>query len=350
MSVSVMDATSRAFSRTQKILFQPFDLNKWLAMGFCAFLAMLGKGGGANFPSGNSFGRDHDGVEQVCEQAVDWIQANLSWVLLLGGGILLLCLALGILFQWLSSRGHFMFLDNVLKNRGAVSDPWRRYAELGNRLFYFRLCVGLVGFALVIGLIAVGAISAWPLLKAKVFGLKLLMSILVPGCLLLIVAFVVGLLERLLGDFGVPVMFKRNIGPWAALKVLFGELLPGRYLEFILLYLFMLLLGIAAAIPIVLVTCLTCCIAGLPYISSVVFLPVLVFFRCYTLCFLEQLGPEWRLWEEAPPAVVSVSAAAPAAPLPEPIPGAVPSDGGTTPEAAPGLPPREVPPPPFEPK
>jgi hypothetical protein len=41
--------------------------------------------------------------------------------------------------------------------------------------------------------------------------------------------------------------------------------------------------------------CLTCCLALLPYLSSVVFLPIHVFFRCYSLKFLEQFGEEWRI-------------------------------------------------------
>jgi hypothetical protein len=35
--------------------------------------------------------------------------------------------------------------------------------------------------------------------------------------------------------------------------------------------------------------------AAIPYVASVVFLPVGVFFRAYPLAFLEQVGPEWRL-------------------------------------------------------
>lgn len=341
MSVSVTDAASRAFSRTQKILFQPFDLNKWLAMGFCAFLATLGQGGaGGNY--GNLFRDDRQGFDRVAEQAVEWIQAHMTLIVLLGTGILLLVLAVTILLQWLSSRGQFMFLDNVAHDRGAVSEPWGRYSELGNRLFYLRLGVGLAGFAFVVALLAFGAISAWPLLKAKEFGMRLVMSILIPGCLLLLVAFALGLFDRLLADFAVPIMYKRHIGPWAALKVFFGEALQGRYGELLLLYLLMLVLGVAAVIPMVLITCLTCCIAGLPYISSVVFLPVHVFFRCYTLSFLEQLGPEWSVWDAAP----TPAAAPPAPPLPPwtPPPPAPPTEPQT------GVPPQEVPPGPIEPK
>lgn len=67
------------------------------------------------------------------------------------------------------------------------------------------------------------------------------------------------------------------------------------------------ILLIGLAIAVLVGTCLTCCIAGLPYIQSVVFLPVYVFFRCFSVCFLEQFGEDWRLIkgdEPAPPHLV----------------------------------------------
>jgi hypothetical protein len=47
---------------------------------------------------------------------------------------------------------------------------------------------------------------------------------------------------------------------------------------------------------------LTCCIGFLflviPYISSVVLLPVSTFFRSFSLEFLEQFGPEYKIFPE----------------------------------------------------
>ena len=41
---------------------------------------------------------------------------------------------------------------------------------------------------------------------------------------------------------------------------------------------------------------MTCCIAGLPYVSSVVFLPALVWLLAFKLLFLRQFGPEYDVW------------------------------------------------------
>jgi len=46
--------------------------------------------------------------------------------------------------------------------------------------------------------------------------------------------------------------------------------------------------------------CLTCCMAAIPYVSSVVFLPVAVLFRAYSLHFMAQFGPEWDVFRAVP--------------------------------------------------
>ena len=62
---------------------------------------------------------------------------------------------------------------------------------------------------------------------------------------------------------------------------------PARHRPFVL--------WIPALLLILLGCCFTCCVALLPYLSSVAFLPIFVFFRCYSLGFLAQFGEEWRI-------------------------------------------------------
>jgi len=298
MNVSVLDPIGKAWERMVSVCFRPFDLNKWLAMGFCAFLAYLGQGGGGvNFPSNlGDYGKKGPGEE--FDTALRWLQQNLAAVLLVGAGLLLLGLALGILLQWLSSRGQFMFLDGVLKNRGAVKEPWARFEALGNRLFFFRLWLGLGSVALLLGVLAVGVWAAWPAIRSERFDGRLLVALLGPGCLFLLLALALALLQAVLRDFVVPVMYKMGVGPWQALQIVWGQLVREHLGSFVLFFLMQGLLGIAFGVGIAVVTCLTCCLAALPYIGSVVFLPVFVFFRSYSLYFLEQFGPGWRLWPE----------------------------------------------------
>jgi hypothetical protein len=44
--ISVIEPIGAAIEKTKQILFQPFDIAKWFAVGFCAWLAALGNGGG----------------------------------------------------------------------------------------------------------------------------------------------------------------------------------------------------------------------------------------------------------------------------------------------------------------
>ena len=77
-----------------------------------------------------------------------------------------------------------------------------------------------------------------------------------------------------------------------------------------LYFLFQIVLGVAIGTLIVMVVLVTCCCAGclmaLPFLGTVLLLPVLIFKRAYPLYFLAQFGPEYDVF---PP---------PAAPVPAP--------------------------------
>jgi hypothetical protein len=296
-----MDAIETALERTKTLLFRPFDFGKWFALGFCAFLATLGQSGGG-YTGGNPFG---GAKGDEFEKVLPWILEHLTAVLAVGAAILLVGVALGVLLTWLSSRGEFMFLDGVARNRAEVVAPWHRFRVLGNSLFVFRLILGLLGFGAILLVAGAGLLVAWPSIQARIFDARAVGAIVGGACLLVPIALFVGLLKLLIRDFVVPVMYKRDLPALEAFRVLRREILPGRVLPLVLFYLMALVMGLAAAILVILVTCMTCCIAALPYISSVVFLPVFVFFRCYSLYFLEQIGADWRIIERpedcAPP-------------------------------------------------
>jgi hypothetical protein len=110
-------------------------------------------------------------------------------------------------------------------------------------------------------------------------------------------AFGFGLLKSVIKDFVVPVMYLRNVRFLEALGVFRREVVPGHLGSLTVFYLLKILMAIGTTAVVVFVTCLTCCLAGIPYIGSVVFLPFTVFFRSYSLCFLAQLGPQWSVFD-----------------------------------------------------
>jgi hypothetical protein len=288
---SVLDAIDSALTHTKRICFGPFDLNKWFTMGFCAFLAAIGQGGG--YTGGNPFGGASRG--DVTDRWVPWVLSHLVLVLGIFAIVLVLGTALWAVFLWLGSRGEFMFLEGVLKNRGAVSEPWNRFRDAGNSLFGLRFVIGLIGMAAVLTVMAVALAVAWPAIRSEVFSGRAVAAVLFGTCVLLPVAIVLILIKLVIRDFVVPIMYKRGIGAAAALQAFRDEVLRGRLVSFLIFYGMLFVLSLAAGVLVVVGMCLTCCVTALPYLSSVAFLPVFVFFRCYALCFLQQVSPEWTL-------------------------------------------------------
>ena len=52
-----------------------------------------------------------------------------------------------------------------------------------------------------------------------------------------------------------------------------------------------------------LLTCVTCCLAAIPYVGTVILLPLFVFRQAYLLLFVRQFGPEYDVWAGLAPAV-----------------------------------------------
>ncbi|MBN1816824.1 MAG: hypothetical protein JW828_05660 [Sedimentisphaerales bacterium] len=144
-NISVTTPVSRALERVNKILLDPFDLSKWFLIGFGAWLATLGRGGGGgvNFhiPSGGSGGGPGN-----MDHAVREIMPYLPIIIISTVGIALLIFGVKVLLLWLNSRGDFMFVHCIVLNKGQVKEPWTQFREQGNSLFLFRLAINVVCF------------------------------------------------------------------------------------------------------------------------------------------------------------------------------------------------------------
>ncbi len=320
--ISVTRPVGQAFERTGLILFRPFDLGKWFVLGFCAWLAMLGHGGGGggnmNFhrPGGRA---DLESLRAGLNHALAFLHANLLWIAPLAAGLIVTLLALWVLFLWLGSRGEFMFLDGVVHNRAEVTAPWRRYRPEANSLFRFRLAVAgativvIWPFLILIGLRVIHTTLRATWLPAEIWSLVNL-GLTLAGLILLF-----ALVHKLTRDFVVPIMYRGGgtcLAGWSA----FLQLVGTHFGALVLYLLFQLLLFFAALVVILLTVVLTCCIAGclmaLPYLGTVVLLPVLVFFRAYSIHYLAQFGPDFDVFPaQAPPAPAPVP---PAGPVPPP--------------------------------
>jgi hypothetical protein len=300
--MSVTLPVGQALDRVKKVLFQPFDIGRWFLIGFCAWLAYLGEGGGS-FPGNYHFGDRHghggQSIRQGLDQARDYVLHNLAWIVPLVIALVLVSLSLWVLMLWLSSRGRFMFLHCVALNAAEVRAPWARFASAADSLFLFRLVIALAGLAmmlpLVVGLLLVvlrmvfrQAVSPGGVLLAALFVFAMIA-----------VGIVFWIIKRLTTDFVVPLQFLRQsrcLDAWREL----GGLLRGNLGNLVLYFLFRILLAIAITVVVVAIVLGTCCLAGclfaLPYLGTVFLLPILVFERAYSLHYLAQLGPDYDVF------------------------------------------------------
>jgi hypothetical protein len=216
--------------------------------------------------------------------------------------VVVVILALFVLLMWIRARGKFMFLEGVAYDRAAVTEPWKRLRPLANAFFRFDLVLTVLMFASLIVVVVGGFLVALPDIRAERFGGGALAAIIGGGLLLLVVVIGFGVLHAIAEDFLIPIMYLRgtSIGPaWRDFR---ANIVPGHVGSLVVFYLMRMVLGIAEAMVVMLGICLTCCIGGLPYVSSVLFLPVFVFNRAYSLYYLRQFGYQYNLLVElAPP-------------------------------------------------
>lgn len=312
--VSVTAPVQPALDWTKRLLFRPFDLGKWFTIGFCAWLAYLGQGGVNGGSALKSPGRvplpghlpSAPRPEKLPEvdRARDWVMANLHWLLPVAVAVVVLLVALGLLFLWLSCRGQFMFLHCVARDRAEVAAPWRRYAREAKSLFLFRLAVGLIALVLFLPLLAFIGLTIWRIVKSGPPAAAGLLPVVLAGVLLFALIVVAAVISKLTSDFAVPIMYLRGVTcreAWREILALFS----GRIGLPIVYLLFWLLLRLVIGVILLVLIIITCCIAGclmaIPYVGTVLLLPMLVFLRSYSLFYLRQLGPQYDVFPAPPP-------------------------------------------------
>jgi len=297
MTISVLDPISSAINRTKLILFQPFNIGKWFVLGFCAFLAYLFEsGGGGGFPGQQGRGSGGPWGNTSGQDVISWIQSNLSSIIIIGVIVVVVIVALTALVTWIKSRGTFMFIDGIILNRAAVVEPWKSFRDLGNSLFGFWFLFAVIGVILVFVSITIGFAIAWPDIVAGDIGASAILGIIIGAGLIAVISFILAIVKVLLIDFVAPTMYLRGEHVMAAWSTVRQELLADQFGTIVLYFLMKILIALVMGVIAFFATCLTCCIVGIPYIGTVILLPLYVFHRSYSLYFIEQYGPDWRVF------------------------------------------------------
>jgi hypothetical protein len=218
--------------------------------------------------------------------------------------VVLCVLAVGVLLLWISSRGKFVFLENVAREHAAIVEPWRRFKRLGNSLFRWRIGFSIVCL-LVVGAMVLPFLATIATLVGEDAFQPADLLVLVPLAMMLFPFGVVAAYTLLcLNSFVVPIMYGHDLGVSSAWKR-FLDLFRQRPWPFLAFGLFFFVLAITVGAGLVAFGMATCCVGflliGTPYIASVVLLPIEVTARALGPEFLSQFGPSFSVLPAATP-------------------------------------------------
>ena len=303
MNTNYSQPLSNGFERMKKALFQPFDISKWIYIGFTAFLAGLtefwgGSGGGGGNSGFNFKEPNWDEFFAFPETVWNWLTSHPVWFGLIIAGVFFLVI-LSIILNWISARGKFMFLYNVVNNKDDVVKPWYNFRNAGNSLFWWQFIYGWLVFGVFI-LFFVYSFGVFKNIHNDVipdiakFGF-------IAGIIISFIGLVIitGYISLFLTDFVVPLMYKHQITTLKAWS-LFLSLLLRNVGSFLVYGLFILILKIATAITVIFIAVLTCCIGLLlimiPFVGTVILLPVSYTFRAFSIEYFATFGAEFNIF------------------------------------------------------
>ena len=332
---------------TKQVLFKPFDFKKWMVLTFIALMAGA-MSNGCNFNSGGN--NNHYAQKQEQHQAAPGASAavqapadkkpspaEIKTIITIIVAVAIAIIALVVILMWLGSRFSFVFLEDVIKNDASIKAPFAANADVGNSYFRFNIVFitiflaifGFLIYLVVAALIKSGLINVPKPSAEQVIKIILM---LIPAIIIALILFTItAVISLIMRDLAVPIMYKeriRSLAAWGKSWVLIKKN-AGNFVVYVLIkmglgigagivYLLAFIAGfLIVAIPVGLVVFVLWLIqktvpgiAVLPYwiFFGVILTPVClfllyclmalnlpfaVFFRTYSLKFLEKLDPQY---------------------------------------------------------
>jgi hypothetical protein len=161
---------------------------------------------------------------------------------------------------------------------------------VGNSLFLFRVILGLATLLLIALLVTMIVVAIWPVVKTGDFSAASVVLLLLAVLAFIVLAIILSLVQLAMNDLVVPVMYVRGcrVGrAWREAGRLIGLHAGPLFLYVVLRIVLSVALGLLAFLAV----CATCCIAILPYVGTVILLPLYVYVRSYALHFFSQFDP-----------------------------------------------------------
>jgi hypothetical protein len=298
--VSITDAARDAIDHARRNLF-PIRVQRWLVLGFLAFLDQCGRtlngggGGGGGQHGGPAWPSDRGFRAEVTDAinaASAWLSAHAVEVAL--GVILALVVVAGILavVLWINARGTFMYLDNVASGRADIGRPWSQHAAAAGSYFGWRFGLSVAALFVVLfaaGLVATAAVAVAQGRLEGMAGWAAGLALLPVLMLLLLALPLLALASVALRDFVAPLQLTTGLRCGPAARVL-EQLITQHTGAFVIYILLKLVFSIGMGLVIFLGGCLTCCLGFLPVVMQVLFQPLFYFERSWSLFVLRQMG------------------------------------------------------------
>jgi len=304
------ESASDAWARTGRMLFREFTLKKWAFLGFAAWLADLDVSRvmpNVTHAFSDRFGFEPGSsppdVQELVSSLMQWVRENMTFLVTLVVVLFFARIVLSLIVLWVGARGQFVFLAGVARDNTEIKRPWHEFSTLGNSLFLWRFCYGIVIWLVVIGTAMLGgALAAVSVARPEL--LPFWLAGLIMAALILVLAAV--LISVSLDDFVVPLMYRYQMKAMAAWSY-FGRLVAQHAAGFVIYLLFRLVFTTGAVLLICALMLVTCCtpaaVFSIPYLgtclggflATLVLLPVPVFFRCYSVYFLEKFHADYKI-------------------------------------------------------
>jgi hypothetical protein len=295
-----------AIQRVGLLMFQPFDPMRWLTLALCLWLSSCGNSGGSfntDIPDLSGITGNNSPLDPYLQDGTAMMVVGTIVVMLM-----LLAMVVGVvIWVWktfVNSRGHFMFIDQVVDPHATLMSSLVTLGEEANQLFAFRLALdavsGVLAFLMVVVGMVLGALGYF--FRAEITELDptliLIGSIVGVVCFILailvmvFVSLVSAVIRCIVYEFTVPIMYSQRIGMVEAVQrtvaVAQTQATP------ILIYI---LLKIAISVPLgvfmVVITLLLCCISWIPGVVITLLAPLLALIRIWTLEFVSQWHPDF---------------------------------------------------------
>lgn len=345
--ISCMETADSAWRKMVVMLFKPFNFAKWVTLGFCVWIAQLGEGGGSGNFDFSSFKNDHAGKNandaflnalnqifngdsgnfftRVAEQC--HISVNiLSWICAGITLFIIIIIVFSIVMLWLKARFEFILIDNLIHDRTEIVTPWKQFKKPANSAFLWMLLIGLITTAIVVGVMFFDILAILPWLKSCLARKTLMWpgetTLIILACSMLagvVLSLLFWLVNFFFREFVIPVMYWKNLRSIEAWKIFLALLNNNRFTFFkyiILTIVFSVIAGAAILAAGIATCCIGLILLAIPFVGTVLILPVSVFFRLFGLELLAQFGPEYNIPVPPPPPL----------PEPEPIPAEPPPE------------------------